>query len=95
MLNRFLSSDVGREILARSTSLEIRMQRFGKKLHASYKLRGCVGQDPFSDTDDDDDEDDPLGAVMVDRREAEQKARDAKDMAFIVDLMRQFEKVER
>jgi hypothetical protein len=93
MLNRFLSSDVGRELLARSSSLEIRFMRCGKKLCATYELSGSVGRDPFSD--DDDDEDDPLSAVMVDQREAERKASDARDMAFIVDLMRQFEKVER
>jgi hypothetical protein len=91
MMNRFLNSDIGRELLARSSQLEIRLMRCGKKLCATYELHGSVGRDPFEDDDDDD----ALSAVMVDRREAEQKARDAKDMAFIVDLMRQFEKVER
>lgn len=98
MLNRFLSSDVGRELLARSTGLRLDMHRTRDgRIYATYELSGCVGNDPFGDcADDDDDEaDDVLDAIKANERDAKRKAKDARDMMFVVDLMRQFEKVER
>jgi hypothetical protein len=82
MTNRFASTlnDLGREIITRASSLEIKMQRINGKLHANYKLVGCVGSDPFED--DDEDEGDLL---------AKRKQNDAKDMEFIVNLLSRFE----
>jgi hypothetical protein len=51
-MNRFLSSDVGRELLARSTSLEIRLHRVNGHLCGTYEVQGAIGHDPFDDDDD-------------------------------------------
>lgn len=93
MLNRFLSSDVGREILARSSELKLQLYRCrGGRMACTYELSGCIGSDPFED--DDEDEDD--GDLLAQSRKLETRAEaDLRDMAFVVDLLRQFKSVER
>lgn len=95
MTNRFLSSDMGREILARSSSLEIKMYRCHKGgLCCTYEIHGSVGKDPFEDSDDDEGEDD--GDLLARSRQLEARAEnDRRDMAFVVDLLREFKSVER
>jgi hypothetical protein len=90
MLNRFLSTDLGREILARSNDLKIHLYRCRGQLAATYELSGSVGRDPFRDGDDDDDEDQDEGDLLLQRKQS-----DAEDMRFIIDLLNQFEKVDR
>lgn len=86
-MNRFSFPDfegIGRQIIERSTSLEIRLHKIKGKLCASYELHGSVGSDPFEDCDDD--EGDLLG---------KRPDNDERDMRFIVDLLGEFEKANR
>jgi hypothetical protein len=58
----------------------------------TYELSGCIGSDPFEDDDDEEDE----GDLLARSRQLEARAEsDRRDMAFVVELLKEFKAVER
>jgi hypothetical protein len=50
-MNRFLRHDVGDGILARSTSLEIRLHRIDGRMCGCFEITGKIGAGLFDDDD--------------------------------------------